>query len=77
MLSEWLGIDGPFVIPVVAILAFALVGIVNALGKVWIKNQTLALKRDMVARGMSVDEIESVLRAGTAPRSECSVVGQS
>jgi hypothetical protein len=73
MLSEWLGISGPFVIPVVAILGFSVVGIVSSLGKVWIKNQILALKRDMVARGFSADDIERVLKSRTLPRNDCSV----
>lgn len=59
--------SSPFIIPVVAIVAGLGVPIISsAWASVERHKQECELKRSMVERGMSVDEIERVLQAGSS-----------
>ncbi len=66
--------DPALLIPIVLFLGGALVGIVAILAHQWraIRRTELetALKQDMLRRGLSVDEIERVLRASERPPEE-------
>jgi hypothetical protein len=53
------------IIGLVAVGGGLLIPIFAVLGGVWNRGRIIALKRDMVERGMSADEIQQVLAAGT------------
>jgi hypothetical protein len=65
-------------IPVLGILIGCTAGVlivaVASLAKAWSRVRTVeaetALKQDMIARGMSADEIERVIRASGSPRND-------
>ncbi|HJZ93370.1 MAG TPA: hypothetical protein VKE40_21010 [Gemmataceae bacterium] len=56
---------GPQLIGLVAVTGGLLCGIVAILGHFWHEHRLTALKQDMVNRGMSVDEIQAVVDAGS------------
>jgi hypothetical protein len=64
---EWVMSLGAAIIPVIAIAGGILVAVVAILAGTWHKNRKtemeIALKQDMLNRGMSVEEIERVMRA--------------
>jgi hypothetical protein len=55
---------GGELIGLVAVVGGLLCGIVSIIGHFWHENRETALKRDMVERGMSAEEIQAVLYAG-------------
>jgi hypothetical protein len=66
-MHEWLMQMGPTIIPVIAVAGGLLVAIVAIVCGTWHKNRKaemeIALKQDMLNRGMSAEEIERVIRA--------------
>jgi hypothetical protein len=57
-------LNGRELIGLVAIAGGLLCGIVCIIGKHWERIRQLELKQDMLNRGMSADEIKTVLEAG-------------
>jgi hypothetical protein len=68
-----------------AVVGSMLLAVVSIVGGVWVSVRSaefrarrheldVGLKRDMINRGMSVDEIERVLAAGRAKDSACSAL---
>ena len=64
---EWLRSLGPEIVPVIALVGGMLVAVVGILAGVWHKNRRIeleiALKQDMLNRGMSAEDIERVIKA--------------
>ena len=56
-------IDGGQLIGLVAVIGGLLCGILGILGHFWHEGRLTALKRDLVDRGMSADEIQAVVAA--------------
>lgn len=56
--------SGGELIGLVAVVGGLLCGIFGILGHFWHENRVTALKRDMVERGMSAEEIQAVVSAG-------------
>ncbi|MBN1341970.1 MAG: hypothetical protein JXQ73_04780 [Phycisphaerae bacterium] len=70
--NVWVEIfDSPFSVGIVAIVMGCLVGIAHAIGQYYHRvvrtRYESLLKRDMLDRGMSVEEIERVIRATAEP----------
>jgi len=69
MMNDFLSrFNGGQLIGFVAVAGGLLCGIVSIIGHFWKVNRLTALKQDMVARGMSVEEIEAVVNAGTGQK---------
>ena len=65
-MSEFLArFDGGELIGLVAVVGGLLCGIFGILGHFWHENRVAALKRDMVERGMSAEEIQAVVACGS------------
>ncbi len=58
------------IIGLVAVAGGLLVPLTAILGGIWHRGRVVALKRDMVNRGMTADEIQAVLDAGNSRRRE-------
>jgi hypothetical protein len=54
----------------VGIVAGVLYGIIHTVAESWQKHREIALKQEMVTRGMSAEEIEKVLRASSTTGAE-------
>lgn len=57
--------DGGQLIGLVAVVGGLLCGIFGIMGHFWREGRLIALKQDLVNRGVSVDEIRDVVNAGT------------
>ncbi|HKB03112.1 MAG TPA: hypothetical protein VKD90_12880 [Gemmataceae bacterium] len=57
--------SGGELIGLVAVVGGLLCGIFGILGHFWHENRLTALKRDMVERGMSAEDIQAVVSAGS------------
>jgi len=57
--------DGGELIGLVAVVGGLLCGLVSIAGHFWHEGRQTALKRDMLERGMSAEEIQAVLYAGS------------
>jgi hypothetical protein len=69
MMNDFLSrFDGGELIGLVAVAGGLLCGIVGIIGHFWHENRLTALKRDMVERGMSAEEIETVVVAGSGQK---------
>ena len=65
-MSELLSrLDGGEIIGLVAVGGSMLTVLVAILGGLWHRNRLTSLKHEMVSRGMSADEIQTVLNAGS------------
>ena len=66
MMNDFLSrFDGGQLIGLIAVVGGLLCGIVAIIGFFWHENRQTALKRDMVERGMSAEEIQAILWAGS------------
>ena len=66
MMNDFLSrFDGGELIGLVAVIGGLLCGLVGIIGHFWHENRQTALKRDMIERGMSAEEIQAVLWAGS------------
>jgi hypothetical protein len=57
--------DGGELIGLVAVAGGLLVALAGIVAGIWHQSRLIALKQDMVSRGMSVDEIQAVLDSGS------------
>jgi hypothetical protein len=65
MMNDFLSrFDGGELIGLVAVVGGLLCGMISILGHFWHEGRQTALKRDMVERGMTAEEIQAVLYAG-------------
>jgi hypothetical protein len=58
------------IIGLVAVAGGLLIPIIAILGGIWHRGRVIALKRDMVNRGMTAEEIQAVMDAGNTRNRE-------
>ncbi len=57
--------DGGEIIGIIAVVGGLLCGIVAIAGKYWLQIRQMEIKQEMLNRGMSAEEIKTVLEAGS------------
>jgi len=65
-MTEFLSrLDGPILIPLTAIAGGLIIGLVSIVAGYWHKNREMEVKQDMLNRGMTAEEIKTVLEASS------------